>query len=171
MLCASAVDAMLKEKGHQEGTLNQRINKAVEDHLLTQEMGDWAHHVRLEANDPRHADKDADIPTQEQAEQSIEFTEALAEILFVLNTQGSQRLTYIAGLHSRVAEGAMISSLDKEKGWPMGPRHQPAVYDMEAQSTHTLLDEVRLLLRRAGKIVVLGFSSLIKAVCERHTIC
>jgi hypothetical protein len=84
MLCASAVDAMLKEKGHQEGTLNQRINKAVEDHLLTQEMGDWAHHVRLEANDPRHADKDADIPTQEQAEQSIEFTEALAEILFVL---------------------------------------------------------------------------------------
>jgi hypothetical protein len=80
----SAVDAMLKEKGHQEGTLNQRINKSVEDHLLTQEMGDWAHHVRLEANDPRHADKDADIPTQEQAEQSIEFTEALAEILFVL---------------------------------------------------------------------------------------
>ena len=42
MLCASAVDAMLKEKGHQDGTLNQRINKAVEDHLLTQEMGDWA---------------------------------------------------------------------------------------------------------------------------------
>jgi hypothetical protein len=47
-------------------------------------MGDWAHHVRLEANDQRHADKNAGFPTQEQAEQSIEFTEALAEILFVL---------------------------------------------------------------------------------------
>jgi|GEM_PF-3002552 len=47
-------------------------------------MGDWAHHVRIEANDPRHADKDAETPTQEKAEQSIEFTEALAEILFVL---------------------------------------------------------------------------------------
>jgi hypothetical protein len=41
MLCASAVDAMLKEKGYEEGTLNQRIDKAVEDHLLTKEMGTW----------------------------------------------------------------------------------------------------------------------------------
>jgi len=42
MLCASAVEAMLKEKGYEEGTLNQRIDKAVEDHLLTKEMGTWA---------------------------------------------------------------------------------------------------------------------------------
>jgi hypothetical protein len=25
----------------------------------------------------------------------------------------------------------MISSLDKEEGWPMGPRHQPAVYELQ----------------------------------------
>jgi hypothetical protein len=85
MLCASAVDAMLTEKGYKkEGTLNQRINKAVEDHLLTNEMGTWAHHVRLEAIDQRHPEKNAGFPTQEQAELAIEFTEALAEILFVL---------------------------------------------------------------------------------------
>jgi hypothetical protein len=47
-------------------------------------MGESAHHIRLEANDLRHADKDASIPTAEQAEQSIEFTEALGDILFVL---------------------------------------------------------------------------------------
>ena len=84
MLCASAVDAMLKAHGYDQDSLYDRIEKAVSNHLLTKEMGEWAHHVRLEANDQRHADKNAGFPTQEQAEQSIEFTEALAEILFVL---------------------------------------------------------------------------------------
>lgn len=84
VLCASAVDAMLKEHGYDQGSLYDRIEKAVSNHLLTKEMGEWAHHVRLEANDQRHADKNAGFPTKEQAEQSIEFTEALAEILFVL---------------------------------------------------------------------------------------
>jgi hypothetical protein len=36
---------------------------------------DWAHHVRLGANDQRHADKNAGFPTKEDAEKSIEFTE------------------------------------------------------------------------------------------------
>jgi len=84
VLCASSVDAMLKEKGYAKGSLNDRIGEAVVAGHLTKEMGEWAHHVRLEANDQRHADKNAGFPTQEQAEQSIEFTEALAEILFVL---------------------------------------------------------------------------------------
>lgn len=52
MLCASAVDAMLKEKGYIEGSLYSRINKGIEDGLLTKEMGTWAHQVRLDANDP-----------------------------------------------------------------------------------------------------------------------
>jgi Domain of unknown function (DUF4145) len=84
VLCACSVDALLKEKGYEKGSLNARISQSVDAGLLTTEMGEWAHHVRLEANDQRHADKNAGFPTQEQAEQSIEFTEALAEILFVL---------------------------------------------------------------------------------------
>ena len=84
VLCASSIDAMLKERGYAKGSLNARISEAVDAGLLNTEMGEWAHHVRLEANDQRHADKNAGFPTQEQAEQSIEFTEALAEILFVL---------------------------------------------------------------------------------------
>lgn len=85
---ASAIDAMLKEKGYAAAdknvSLNTRINQAVASNLLTKEMGEWAHHVRLEANDQRHADINAVPPTREQAEQTIEFTEALAEILYVL---------------------------------------------------------------------------------------
>ncbi|MDB5923920.1 MAG: hypothetical protein JWN13_2856, partial [Betaproteobacteria bacterium] len=47
-------------------------------------MGKWAHHVRLGANDERHADQDATMPNQEDAQRSIAFAEALAQFLFVL---------------------------------------------------------------------------------------
>ncbi|MBD0331997.1 MAG: DUF4145 domain-containing protein, partial [Chitinophagaceae bacterium] len=84
MLCASAVDAMLKEKGYKDGSLYTRINKAAKDHLITQDMSDWAHHVRLDANDQRHADYDAELPTVDDAKKAIDFTKTLAEIFFVL---------------------------------------------------------------------------------------
>jgi len=84
LLSASAIDAMLKIKEYVDGSLKTRINQAVTNDLLTKDMGEWAHHVRLDANDQRHADLDAGLPTDAQARQSVEFAEALAEILFVL---------------------------------------------------------------------------------------
>ena len=84
MLCASAVDEMLKEKGYKDGKLYSRINKASQDGLLTSDMAIWAHQVRLDANDQRHSDEDAELPTIEDAKKSIEFTKVLAEFLFVL---------------------------------------------------------------------------------------
>ena len=84
VMAASAVDAMLKDKGYAEGSLYARIDKAVEDHLLTREMGQWAHAARLEANRPRHADEGDPHVTKEEAKQAVEFAGALAEFLFVL---------------------------------------------------------------------------------------
>ena len=84
MLCASSVDAMLKEKNYKEGRLNERINKAAKDHLITSEMAAWAHEIRLDANDQRHADESAGLPTQAETEKCIAFTKALGEFLFVL---------------------------------------------------------------------------------------
>lgn len=84
MLAASAVDAMLKLKNYTDGSLYARIEKAVQDHLITQDMATWAHEVRLDANDQRHADQAADMPTSQDAERVIDFVIALAEILFVL---------------------------------------------------------------------------------------
>ncbi|MCZ8277103.1 MAG: DUF4145 domain-containing protein [Acetobacteraceae bacterium] len=84
MLAASSVDAMLKEKGYVDGSLYSRIEKAAEDHLITASMAQWAHRVRLDANDQRHSDMMASLPTQEDAKRSIQFTKALAEFLFVL---------------------------------------------------------------------------------------
>ena len=84
MLAASSVDAMLKEKGYIEGSLYARIDKAANDHLITDAMAKWAHRVRLDANDQRHADQSAPLPTEEDAKRSIQFTRALAEFLFIL---------------------------------------------------------------------------------------
>ncbi len=84
MLSASSVDAMLKVKNYKEGTLYNRINKAVEDHLITEEMAEWAHQIRLDANDQRHADEHSAQPTSDDAKKCTEFASALAEFLFVL---------------------------------------------------------------------------------------
>ena len=46
--------------------------------------GQATHAVRLDANDQRHADESADLPTDKDAQRCIAFALALAEILFVL---------------------------------------------------------------------------------------
>ncbi|BAX81977.1 DUF4145 domain-containing protein [Labilibaculum antarcticum] len=90
MVAASSIDAMLKTKGYTEGGLYPRINKAATDHLITDEMAKWAHQVRLGANGQRHADGDYEMPTQEEAQRLIDFTQALAEFLFVLPAKVEQ---------------------------------------------------------------------------------
>ena len=84
MLAASAVDAMLKSKGYKDGNLSGRIRQAASEHLITQDMARWAHQVRLDANDQRHADDGASLPEEEDARRSLDFALALAEIIFVL---------------------------------------------------------------------------------------
>jgi hypothetical protein len=84
MAAASAVDAMLKEKGLTEGSLYSRIDAAAEAHLITNEMKAWAHEVRLDANDQRHADLQAPLPDADDARRVIDFADALAMFLFVL---------------------------------------------------------------------------------------
>jgi hypothetical protein len=84
MVCASAVDAMLKEKKYTKGSLYTRIDKAAENCLITGEMAKWAHQVRLDANDQRHADADAALPTAKDAKLVFDFAMAFAEYLFVI---------------------------------------------------------------------------------------
>lgn len=84
MLAASAVDAMLKTKGLKEGSFYSRIDKAADDHLITSEMARWAHEVRLDANDQRHADGAAPLPQQADAKRAVDFTLALAQLMFVI---------------------------------------------------------------------------------------
>ena len=84
MLTASSIDAMLKDRGYKEGSLSARINRAADDHLITKEMAQWAHEIRLDANDERHADEKAEMPSTADAEKCVEFASALAQFLYVL---------------------------------------------------------------------------------------
>lgn len=93
MLAASSVDAMLKAKGLNDGSLFSRIDKAVIDNLITSEMAAWAHEVRLEANGQRHADNQISLPSTADANRVIQFAEALAQFLFVLPDRVSRGRT------------------------------------------------------------------------------
>jgi len=84
MLAASAVDAMLKNKGYKDGSLDSRIKQAAKDYLITAEMAAWFHEIRLDANDQRHSDEDAQLPSTNDAEKAVEFAKALANFLFIL---------------------------------------------------------------------------------------
>ena len=75
---------MLKLKNYKDGSLYARIEKAVEDHVITPDMSTWAHQVRLDANDQRHADARAALPTELDARRAVHFADALANFLFVL---------------------------------------------------------------------------------------
>jgi hypothetical protein len=84
MLSSSAVDAMLKEKGLKEGRLYERIHDAVEQHLISEDVAQWAHQVNLDPNGPRYVDERASMPSLEDAQRCLAFALTLAEILFVL---------------------------------------------------------------------------------------
>jgi len=84
MLAASAVDAMLKKKNYKEGSLYNRIDEAAKDNLITEDMARWAHDVRLDANDQRHADEAAPLPTESDARKCVDFALAFAQFLFAL---------------------------------------------------------------------------------------
>jgi hypothetical protein len=84
MLAASAVDAMLKAKGLSQGGLFSRIEQAAREHLITDDMKEWAHDVRLDANDQRHSDESAALPAEADAKRVVDFALAFATFLFVL---------------------------------------------------------------------------------------
>jgi len=81
---------MLKEKEYTDGSLYDRIDKAAKKHLITDEMAKWAHQIRLDANDQRHAEKYAELPTEEEGRLVFDFAIAFAEYLFVLPSKVSR---------------------------------------------------------------------------------
>lgn len=92
MASCSAIDAMLSEKGvpRSDGSLAKRINLAVDQGILTKGMSEWAHRVRLDANDQRHADETAPLPDQDQAKRTLRLAKAMAELLFVLPAEAER---------------------------------------------------------------------------------
>jgi hypothetical protein len=97
MLAASSVDAMLKTKDYKTGSLYSRIDKAAKDGVITTEMARWAHQVRLDANDQRHADEAVSLPDQAGARLAIDFAQAMGQFLFVLPSRVTRGITAAGG--------------------------------------------------------------------------
>ncbi|CAN7160569.1 DUF4145 domain-containing protein [Paraburkholderia hospita] len=110
---AGAVDAMLKARALESGTLYKRIDEAVEKGLLTPDMAEWAHDVRLDANDQRHADLKAIPPTIEDAKRCLEFAKALADIMFVLPARVTRGKTRAHKAAVDLEEKISTSSISK----------------------------------------------------------
>ena len=60
--------------------------------MITSDMAKWAHAVRLDANDQRHADEAASLPTAQDAQRVLAFAATLAQIMFILPSRVSQGL-------------------------------------------------------------------------------
>jgi hypothetical protein len=97
MLAASSVDAMLKTKDYKTGSLYARIDQAAKDGVITTEMARWAHQVRLDANDQRHADEATPLPDVAAARLAIEFAQAMGQFLFVLPSRVTRGITAAGG--------------------------------------------------------------------------
>ena len=99
MLCASALDIMLTKVGINKtnnNNLASRIRRAAQEHIITDDMAEWAHEIRMVANDSRHPEENAEDLTITDAKQSLEFATVLAELLFVLParvTRGREQIT------------------------------------------------------------------------------
>ena len=64
-----------------KGTLNQRIDKAADQHELTPALAEWAHKIRLDGNDAAH---DEEPFLEEDARTLQTFTELVLTYLFTL---------------------------------------------------------------------------------------
>ncbi len=84
IMSAASIDSILKDQGLKKGSLYERINKAVDQGIITKSMSEWAHRVRLDANSPRHADETDPHMTADEASRAFNFAQALAEIIYVL---------------------------------------------------------------------------------------
>jgi hypothetical protein len=88
---------MLKAKGLTAGKLYPRIEEAANNHIITDDMKKWAHQVRLDANDERHADSGSKRPDKTDAERCLDFTIALAEIMFTLPSRVTRGIAAAGG--------------------------------------------------------------------------
>jgi hypothetical protein len=93
----------LKAEGYKDGTLYERIDLAAKNHLITDSMAKWAHEVRLDANDQRHADENAPLPTEADARHSVDFAMSLAQFLIVLPARVKRGLAKATGTNGAAA--------------------------------------------------------------------
>ena len=95
VMAASALDAILNDKGYTadhvannfncKGDLYNRIKEAANAGIITQDMADWAHTIRLLANGQRHISaKHYTNVTVDEADEVFEYLMTIVQILFTI---------------------------------------------------------------------------------------
>src|SRR5437016_5337107 len=75
------------------------VTASAKSHMITEDMAKWAHEVRLDANDQRHADEGAALPDEGDARRAVDFAMALGQFLFVLPSRVKRGLADASGAH------------------------------------------------------------------------
>ncbi|MCH9845237.1 MAG: DUF4145 domain-containing protein [Alphaproteobacteria bacterium] len=87
VMTTSAIDAMLMDKGDYNDRLSfhDKIEQALQDNLIPEDIAIWAHKIRINSNDVRHPTnaKTDTRPTDEEAKQAFNFATILAEIFYI----------------------------------------------------------------------------------------
>lgn len=82
LLCRKALDLATKELiGNDNDTLFRRIENLAARNLITPQMAQWAHLVRIQGNESAHSDETS---TEEEAQALLDFTETFLLYAFTL---------------------------------------------------------------------------------------
>lgn len=88
ILCRKVLDTATKRLKPDIGNFNARINALKEEGVITPAMADWAHIVRIDANESTHTEEET---TRESAQELLNFTETFLLYAFTLPAMVSNR--------------------------------------------------------------------------------
>jgi len=84
VMCRKALDAVCHEFGQKKGTLAGRLAALRDTGTIEGRLFNWADGLRLVGNEGAHELDDDLVTTQEDAQDALQFLEALMSYLFVL---------------------------------------------------------------------------------------
>ncbi|MFH0771236.1 MAG: DUF4145 domain-containing protein [Candidatus Omnitrophota bacterium] len=89
-MCRRTVQELAMEKGATGDTLFAQIDDLASRQIITQDLKDWAHEIRILGKEGAHADVPTDVG-EEEAKFAIDFTEDLLNFVYVLKARLQKR--------------------------------------------------------------------------------
>ena len=85
VMCRRALQGSVIEKGAKEDKLVDQIDELYGQQIITKDIKDWAHEIRLTGNIGAHPDKDGlEDVTEEDAKELIDFMEEYLNYVYIM---------------------------------------------------------------------------------------
>jgi len=92
VMCRRALQNSAIEKGAKKGRLVDQIDELYGREIITKDVRDWTHEIRLTANIGAHPDEDGlQVVTQEEADELIKFTEEYLNYVYIMPAKVAKR--------------------------------------------------------------------------------